>query len=110
MFAQIQDVSATELNDYLALTKDTPRLLDVREPWEFEIAHIKGSELVPINSIPDELPRFDPEQELIVICHHGIRSMQVCKYLASSGFSKLVNLRGGIDAWAREIDTQLPTY
>ncbi|MEE9492246.1 MAG: rhodanese-like domain-containing protein [Gammaproteobacteria bacterium] len=110
MGQSVRDFSATQLHTYLSTANTAPRLLDVREPWEYDIAHLKGSELVPLKSIPGKLERFDPEQEMVVICHHGIRSMQVCRYLASLGFTHLINLRGGVNAWARDIDRLMSTY
>lgn len=85
-------------------------LLDVREPWEYRIASLENSRLVPMRDIPTAAQDLDPEQETIVICHHGIRSRKVAWFLESRGFSNVVNLRGGLDAWARELDPHLPTY
>ena len=85
-------------------------LLDVREPWEFDTAHIEGSVLIPMRSINTQVSELDPAQETVVICHHGIRSRMVCRFLESQGFSNLINLAGGVDAWAREVDRDMPTY
>lgn len=99
-----------ELKDYLE-AGNAPLLLDVREPWEFDICRIDGSRLVPMRQIPQAAEQLDPEQEIVVICHHGIRSFQVCRYLETElGFSNLVNLAGGVAAWARDVDLQMPTY
>ena len=92
------------------LTGNTPLLLDVREPWEFEICHITDSKLIPMGKIPMLIAELNPLQEIILICHHGIRSRQVGLYLQAQGFTKLINLQGGLDAWARDIDTQMATY
>ncbi len=85
-------------------------LLDVREPDEFEFAKITGSVLIPMNTIPERCHELDPNQEIVVICHHGVRSMQVAKYLSEHGFHQVVNLTGGIDAWSRDCDSQVPRY
>jgi len=106
----MREFSATELHAYLESASDQPVLLDVREPWEFDTAHIEGSTLVPMRAIPERLENLNPEQETVVICHHGIRSRMVCRFLESQGFSRLINLSGGVDAWAKDIDRQMPTY
>ena len=87
-----------------------PRLLDVREPWEFQLAHIEGSELRPMQTIPNQIDELDRSHPTVVICHHGMRSLQVIAFLQRQGFDNLHNLQGGIDAWSREIDPQIPLY
>ena len=89
---------------------DPPLLLDVREPWEFECCHIPGSHLVPMRQVPETAPRLDPKAEVVVICHHGIRSRQVALYLERLGFDNVINLEGGVEAWAREVDPAMPRY
>ena len=84
-------------------------LLDVREGWELDICRIDGSLHIPMGELPgrlDELPRGSP---LVVLCHHGMRSMQVTQWLRQSGF-QAINLGGGIDAWARNVDPTLSLY
>jgi rhodanese-related sulfurtransferase len=90
--------------------EDAPLLLDVREPWEFAICRIEGSQLLPMGQIVASLGRLDPRRETVVICHHGIRSQQVARYLEHQGFQHIVNLSGGVDAWARRVDPTMPTY
>lgn len=102
--------SAQELRDYLAQTTPPPLLVDVREPWEYEYCHIEGSQLVPMGQIPVVHEELDPEREIVVICHHGIRSRQVAHYLEHVGFTRVINLEGGIDAWAREVDPNIRLY
>ncbi len=87
-----------------------PRLLDVREPWEFQLARIDGSELMPMRDIPNEVDALDRSHPTVVICHHGTRSLQVVAFLERMGFQNLHNLQGGIDAWSREVDTRVPLY
>lgn len=89
---------------------DGPLLIDVREPWEFEICHIPGSRSVPMKQIPARSGEFDPQREIVVICHYGMRSAQVAAYLTQRGMDKVMNLSGGVDAWARLIDETMPTY
>jgi len=86
-----------------------PLLLDVREPWEWEICRIAGAHLIPMRQIHLAATTFDPEQPLVAFCHHGIRSLQVAHYLERCGFDA-ANLVGGIDAWARQIDPSMRRY
>ena len=90
-------------------------LLDVREPWEFELARIERSVNVPMSMLVariDEVRALQPSANtpVVVICHHGIRSMQCARYLASQGVERLMNLSGGIDAWSTQIDPAVPAY
>jgi len=87
-----------------------PLLLDVREPWEFQICSIAGSRLVPMRALPAQVGEFDPEQPVVCVCHHGNRSAQVGMWLWRQGFTDVYNLSGGVDAWARQIDPQMATY
>lgn len=104
------DLTPAQLRDHLTNNNSDPLLLDVREPWEFRICHIDGSELIPMGKLPASLNVLDPERETIVICHHGIRSRQVAMYLDYQGFANVINLAGGVDAWARDVDRQMATY
>lgn len=106
----MRDMSPTQLRDHLAQTDSDPLLLDVREPWEFNVCRIDGSQLIPMGRIPGALPALDPQRETVVICHHGIRSRQVAMYLEHMGFARVINLAGGVAAWARDVDRQMPTY
>lgn len=88
-------------------------LLDVREAWEFETAKIDGSHNVPMSTLPSQLDTirdFQGERELVVICHHGVRSMHVARFLAAQGVDDLINLHGGIDAWSHAVDPSVPRY
>ncbi len=106
----MRQMSPAELRSYLEQTGQRPLLLDVREPWEYHHCHIDGSRLIPMGQIPTASRDLDPDQEIVVICHHGVRSQQVCGFLDRSGFKNVVNLTGGIDAWAREVDPAMATY
>ena len=87
------------------------RLVDVREPVEFEAARIEGAELFPMRSIPKVLPLLEEEENpIVVLCHHGMRSRQATHWLRANGIANAVNLSGGIDAWARVIDPAMRTY
>jgi rhodanese-related sulfurtransferase len=86
-------------------------LLDVREPWEFETAHMPGSKLVPMGDVPSRAyQELDPEDQIVVVCHHGVRSLNVTAWLRQQGFEKAQSMRGGIDAWSRQVDGNVPTY
>jgi rhodanese-related sulfurtransferase len=90
-------------------------LLDVREPWEFETARIERSVNIPMSTLVariDEVRALQPSPDtpMVVICHHGMRSMQCARYLAAQGVDSLINLTGGIDAWSTQIDPSVPAY
>lgn len=85
-------------------------VLDVREPWETDICQIDGSLLLPLGTLPQSLDRLPQDKPLVVVCHHGMRSMQAVMWLRSQGFENAVNLRGGIDAWARQFEPRMATY
>ena len=90
---------------------ETITLLDVREPWEYDVAHIEGSKHIPMGDIPARANNeLDPEQHIIVVCHHGVRSMNVTAWLRQQGFEMAQSMRGGIDNWSRAIDPKVPIY
>ncbi len=104
----MQRFKAPQLAEYL--THADPLLLDVREPWEFEICRIDGSVNLPMSQIPAQLERLEDAAEIVLICHHGIRSLQVAGYLQRMLDGSLINLDGGVDAWAREVDPDMALY
>jgi len=85
-------------------------LLDVREPWEFSLAKIEGSVLIPLGSLPGSLDKLDQAAEIVAICHHGMRSADATGFLLQQGFKSVKNLIGGIDAWSLQIDPNVPRY
>ena len=104
-------VSAPELAAWLNDTaRPRPVLLDVRENWEFETCHINGSVLIPMNTIPGRIDDLDDDAQIVCICHHGARSMQVAAFLERNGFARVINLTGGVHAWALQVDTAMPKY
>ncbi len=105
----ITQISATELKTRIAKEPEL-FLLDVREPNEFQFARLENSVLIPLNQIPQRLTELDPQREIVVICHHGMRSLQACTFLVNSGFEHVANLSGGIDAWSCACDTSVPRY
>jgi rhodanese-related sulfurtransferase len=105
----INQLSAPELQNKLS-NDDNIFLLDVREPYEFAYASLANSVLIPLGQLQRRIGELDPEREIVVICHHGVRSQQAALYLAHHGFKKVVNLSGGIDAWSLECDASVPRY
>ncbi len=106
----IRQISPPELKEYLETAPNPPLIIDVREPWEFQTCHIQGAIHIPMGQIPKTYQQLDPNREMVVMCHHGMRSLQVAQFLEKAGFSRLLNLKGGVDAWAREVDPNMPTY
>ena len=104
-------LTAPELAAWLAdPTRARPLLLDVRENWEFETCKIDGSTLIPMQTIPARIEELDDDAQIVCICHHGARSMQVAAFLERNGFTNLFNLTGGIHAWAVQVDSTMPKY
>jgi rhodanese-related sulfurtransferase len=93
-------------------TAQTPFvLLDVREPWEVSTASIAGSKDIPMNDIPARANNeLDPDTHIVVVCHHGARSLSVTAWLRREGFDNVQSMAGGIDQWSREIDGSVPRY
>ena len=89
--------------------ENPPRLIDVRQPHEYEIARLENGELLT-QELANEMMAWSPETPVIFYCHHGARSMQAAAYFAQQGFTNVLSMRGGIAAWAREIDPSMPTY
>ena len=96
--------------EQLAALQDKVVLLDVRDPWEVEICSLPGSVNIPMNEIPQRTGELDPEARTVVICHFGMRSLEVSNYLEASGFRDISNLEGGLDAWAEQVDKDMPRY
>lgn len=89
---------------------DSWQLLDVREPWEVEIVAVPGSIRIPLQQLPQRLAELDADRPLAVLCHSGGRSARAADYLVAAGFSRVVNIAGGIDAWALHVDGSLERY
>jgi rhodanese-related sulfurtransferase len=107
----MQMITAPELAAWLADdTRVKPVLLDVRENWEFDTCHIDGSVLIPMNTIPGRIDDLDEDADIVCICHHGARSLNVAAFLERNGFGKMVNLTGGIHAWALQVDGTMAKY
>ncbi|HXF84627.1 MAG TPA: molybdopterin-synthase adenylyltransferase MoeB [Anaerolineales bacterium] len=102
------DITATELAE--RLKKNHLKLLDVREPHELEISSLPNAVNIPLGQLAARLSELDSAEEMVVFCKSGSRSARALELLASAGFKKVKNLKGGINAWAREVDTSLPVY
>jgi adenylyltransferase/sulfurtransferase len=103
------EIGALELRDELRRNPDL-LVLDVRDRQEYEIVHLEGAVLVPLSELPDRLSELDGHKEIVTHCHHGARSLKALEILKAAGFSKVRSLRGGIDAWAVNVDPSLPRY
>lgn len=84
--------------------------VDVREKWEFETSRIEGATLVPMREIPENLARFEAADEIVLYCHHGIRSFDAAAWLRSQGIEGARSMAGGIDRWSAEVDSKVPRY
>ncbi len=98
-----------ELAEYIQ-NGHTPVLLDVRELWEWNLCRLPGAILIPMHELPERLAELHAEAETVVICHHGVRSYHVARYLETAGFGNVINLSGGVAAWADEVDSSMPRY
>lgn len=106
------EVSARDVKSRLD-AGEAVKLVDVREPMEHAIAHIAGAELIPMNTVPQRLQHLESEAEdatLVVLCHHGMRSLNVVNWLRNQGIENCQSMAGGIEAWSHEIDPKVPRY
>jgi rhodanese-related sulfurtransferase len=85
-------------------------LVDVREEWEYSLAKLDSSILIPLGTLPQSLTRLSRDSEIIAICHHGMRSADATNFLLQQGFPNVKNLVGGIDAWSTQVDGTIPRY
>lgn len=103
------EITATEAAELLK--GKLARVVDVREPWEFAKTSIEGSLLMPMGEVASRANQeLDPDERLLVVCHHGVRSMSVTVWMRNQGFDQAQSVRGGIDAWSREVDAALARY
>jgi rhodanese-related sulfurtransferase len=104
-FAELRSSSAAGAGSEAAV------LLDVREPWEFQAASLPDSLLMPMGEVTSRAhAELDPDAHIVVLCHHGQRSLSVAMWLRGQGFERAQSLAGGIDAWSRVIDPSVPRY
>ena len=104
------EITVDDLKSRIA-SGNAPLLLDVREPWEYQAAHLPDTMLMPMNEVPSRaFNELDEEQPIAVLCHHGARSLSVANWLRQQGFTKAQSVAGGIDLWSRVIDPAVPRY
>ena len=107
----MKQITPVQLAEWLQdPSRPAPFLLDVREPSEFAYCAIPGSVLMPMASVPARAQELPDDVEIVVICHHGGRSMQVAMFLERQGFAGLINLAGGVAQWAQQVDPAMPQY
>ncbi len=107
----MKQIRASQLAEWLAdENRPKPVLLDVREPWELEMCCLAGSQHIPMHLVPTRCDELPADQEVVVICHHGGRSMQVAMFLERKGFGAVYNLMGGVESWAGEVDPSMRRY
>lgn len=101
---KVQDASAL-------LQSGQANLIDVREPWEYAIARIEGSLLMPMGDVPSRAHQeLDPDERLLILCHHGARSLSVTNWLRQQGFEAAQSIAGGIEEWSCQVDPHVPRY
>jgi adenylyltransferase/sulfurtransferase len=105
----VEAITVKQLQESLTTGRKVT-LLDVREPQEWDIATLQGAKLIPLGDLPQRLNELDTADEMVVYCHHGMRSARAIGFLQKMGFQKLKNLAGGIDAWAAQVDQEMPRY
>jgi rhodanese-related sulfurtransferase len=107
----MQQLRARQLADWMADdSRKQPVLVDVREHWEIEMCSLPNALHIPMHLIPTRCSELNPDDEIVLVCHHGGRSMQVAMFLERQGFASLHNLTGGVDAWAGEVDPKFRRY
>jgi rhodanese-related sulfurtransferase len=103
------EVAPSEVKDKLARGEKIV-FVDVREKWEYDTTHIEGSVLIPLRELPANLARLEAEDEIVLFCHHGLRSLDAAAWLRSQGVKGARSMAGGIDRWSAEIDPNVPRY
>ena len=104
------EISVTEAKRLLDQSPCGVLIIDVREPYEVEIARVHGAEFIPMGQIPARAHSLPSDEHLLILCHHGGRSLRVTQYLRAQGYSAVSNIAGGIEAWAEQIDPGMPRY
>jgi rhodanese-related sulfurtransferase len=105
------EITPAELAAMLKLSSEgTPLLLDVREQWEWDLAHLPGSVHIPMHLVPLRHNELPDDKPIVTICHHGVRSLQVASFLRNAGFEDVASLHGGLDAWSSQVDPSIRRY
>jgi rhodanese-related sulfurtransferase len=110
----VEQVRPADWDDWAQARPARPLLLDVREPWEVQVASVSGPGFdvlaIPMNQLPARLAQLPADRPIACLCHHGVRSQHVALFLAHQGYADVANVAGGIDAWSRERDPSVPLY
>lgn len=107
----MKELTVTDLKEWLDdQTKQKPLILDIREVWEYQKSHLPDTRLMPMRTVPARLFELDKHREIVIMCHHGVRSRMMTMFLEQQGFTAAYNLQGGIDAWSKQIDPLIPLY
>ena len=107
----IRQIAPAELAAWRAdAARPAPVLVDVRESWEFSRCRIDGALSIPLAQLPARRAELPDDRDLVMVCHHGSRSQHAAMWLEQNGFASLHNLRGGVEAWALEVDNAMPRY
>ena len=107
----IEQLPATALREWLDnAARGQPLVVDVREPWEHAICHLETAQLLPMQEITSRWQELPRDRDIVVLCHHGMRSLQVADFLHAQGYTRLYNLSGGIAAWADEVEPSMAQY
>lgn len=104
------ELSVAEARQLLETAPDATLLIDVREPFELEICGIAAATHIPMRQVPAQLDNLPRDRHLLILCHHGSRSLRVTQFLRDRGFAAVSNVAGGIDAWAEQVDPSLARY
>ena len=105
----VEEIAPRELADRLQ-RGDTIQVIDVREPYEWQIARIDGATLIPLGQFAAAVRDLSRDRDLVLYCHHGLRSRAAAEFLVEQGFPRVWNLSGGIDRWSAEVDSTVATY
>lgn len=104
------EITVPDLARQLAQNGEQPLLVDVREAFEWDICRLEGSVWIPLRELPNRLGELDARRRIVTVCHHGNRSLRAVEFLRGAGFPTAQSLRGGVDAWAREVDPEMSRY
>lgn len=106
---EIKNISVQDLSEIIKSDKGI-HIIDVREAFEWDICRIEGTTNIPMSELIESIEKIPQQEKTVIMCHHGVRSLNVIHYLKTKGFHRLINLEGGIDAWAIEIDKSMNRY
>ena len=106
---EIKNISVQDLSGIIKSNKGI-HIIDVRETFEWDICRIEGTTNIPMSELIESIEKIPQQEKTVIMCHHGVRSLNVIHYLETKGFHRLINLEGGIDAWAIEIDKSMNRY